>query len=288
MSRFAESNKNDTDLNNSHHHHQHSFPTEKTDKAENHNHNHIQIESPSAFLSNMIYSSSETSYAKKISIHQSNRRKSGTSGVMGVLSHHSSSKAKEIEEKEEMLREKKNLETVWLLAGCNRWTKANDPEDTPPASVYRKPKAAAHISLTSPTIAVDVGSEAGTSLSLEGKNIYSWQVDETSSIKSLKVNSSESILLSSSKSGVNIWGLSCHPIRNLGTYSRHSFSAFSMDFLNNGSQVASCDGNINVWDLETKTTIGYVSPFKGALNIPFIYLSSSLLFFFFLYIFLIY
>ena len=259
-----------------------SYPGEKTEKAEN----HIHIDSPSTFLSNMIYSSSETSYAKKISTHQSNRRKSGTSGVMGVLSHHSSVKAKEIEEKEEMLREKKNLETVWLLAGCNRWTKANDPEDNLPSSSsssssssgHRKAKAAAHISLTSPTIAVDIGSEAGTSLSLEGKNIYSWQVDDTSSsIKSLKVNSSESILLSSSKSGVNIWGLSCHPIRNLGTYSRHSFSAFSMGFLNNGSQVASCDGNINVWDLETKTTIGYVSPFKGALTVvPFINLFLTL------------
>jgi len=118
--------------------------------------------------------------------------------------------------------------------------------------------------MTSPSVSVDVASFAGAHFNLKMQNLYSWMANESSSaVRAMSVNHSESLLLTSSKSGINLWGLSCHPVKPLGSYSRHSFPAFRMAFMRCGSQVASCDGSVNIWDLETSTTIGYMTPTKG-------------------------
>jgi len=70
--------------------------------------------------------------------------------------------------------------------------------------------------MTSPSVSVDIAAEAGASFSLEGKNLYTWQVEDSGHpIRALQVNQTESLLLASSNQGISIWGLSCNPIRNL-------------------------------------------------------------------------
>lgn len=152
---------------------------------------------------------------------------------------------------------------MWLLAGCDRWT-SDDTTGDVPSSKSRKQKAAAQLSMTSPSVSVDVASAAGAQFNLKMQNLYTWEGSESGSpIRTMTVNHSESLLLTSSKTGINVWGLSCHPLRHLSTYARHSFPAFRIGWMRCGSQVASCDGNLNIWDLETCTTIGYMTPMKG-------------------------
>jgi WD40 repeat protein len=129
--------------------------------------------------------------------------------------------------------------------------------------VQRRVRAAAHLSMSSPSVYTDVAAETSASFNLEMKNLYSWRAEESmTAVRSLCVNETESLFLTSSKAGIKVWGLSCNPIQCFGSYTRHSFSPFRMCFLRSSSQVASSDGNINVWDLETQTTIGYATPPK--------------------------
>ena len=207
---------------------------------------------PSSFLSRMLKSE-----VARYPVKAEKRPSLNSSSMMSVIS----KATKEIQRsKEEMSDDelakldKKNMDAVWLLAGCSTLNISAAP--------YRPQTA--HVSLTSPSVFVDIGAEVGHKFQLGMRNLYSFRdTAATTSVRTLLVNDTESLLLSSSKTGVNIWGLNSHPLMNFGTYNRHSFSPYRLNFMRCGSQVASCDGNINLWDIESRSTIGYAAAPKG-------------------------
>lgn len=124
---------------------------------------------------------------------------------------------------------------------------------------------AAQISMTSPKVTVDTASEAISLFPLKMQNKYSWNFDDhynplsnlpPPAVSILVPHISESFLLAGARDGViKIWSLTANPIRQLSTFSGHSSSVTSAGFLRNGSQTASCDGVIHVWDIETSKSI---------------------------------
>jgi WD40 repeat protein len=74
-------------------------------------------------------------------------------------------------------------------------------------------------------------------------------------IRCLAIDERESLLLTSTKSAVKIFSLNSHPIKQLSSYIGHSSAPFCASFMRSGMQVATCDGSVNLWDIETRKTL---------------------------------
>jgi hypothetical protein len=157
----------------------------------------------------------------------------------------------------------------------------------------------AQISMTAPRIAVDAASEAGSLFSLSmtvhcqfrdkdnlsthpSSNLPTTSVSSSnqsisSAIRSLTVNATESLLISTSRTGTKLWSLNTFPISQVAKYHNSGDHAipFSTAFLRTGSHIATCDGSINIWDIETSRVVSYVG--HSPLQSPFysMYCSTS-------------
>ena len=210
------------------------------------------LKGPSSFLSNIIESKTSRPVTK------AQRRNSPS--IMSVLSNN---KGKEkVYEHENTSQDKKNAEAVWLLAGCDALNLSSLSSSSSVSRGQRNIQAA-HVSMASPNVCVDVAIAASRKFRLNMKSLYSWQVSESLSIRHLAVHPTESLLLSSNKGRMHVWNLNSYPIESIGEYTRHSFAPYRVNFLRSGSQVASCDGSINLWDLETRKTIGHATSTKN-------------------------
>jgi hypothetical protein len=157
---------------------------------------------------------------------------------------------------------------------------------------------AAQISMTSPKVSVDTASEAISMFTLRMQNKHSWSFDEDNSSSSLLhslsssssslpppsavtillPHSTESFLLGGSRDGrVKIWSLNSNPIKLISTFLGHvtptgasgsgggggggggGAGVTSAGFLRNGTQCASCDGVVHVWDVETCKSLSSLS-----------------------------
>lgn len=135
------------------------------------------------------------------------------------------------------------------------------------ASSYGRLVPAAQISNTSPRITVVTASEASAMFGLKMANRTSWPFDnhlpqstlQPSTVTLLLANQTESILMGGAKDGmIKIWSLSAHPVRQLSGYREHTSSILCANFMRNGSHVASCDGHIHIWDIETTKTLAAI------------------------------
>lgn len=115
----------------------------------------------------------------------------------------------------------------------------------------------ASVSLTAPRITLNVASEAVSSFDLGLHTNSQFAVEESvqSRIGCVAVNTVESLLLSTSRSGVKLWSLNSQPLRLVSSYNHHSYIPFCADFLRDGSCVMTCDGSISIWDVETQKTL---------------------------------
>jgi hypothetical protein len=188
--------------------------------------------------------------------------------------------------------ERLRTDTAWLLGGSGRWkidkqglsshgnTTNNTTNVTIPvtsqtankdkldpnmkninlpvkAVTNKKITPAAQMSMTSPKISVDSASEAVSIFSLKMIEESSWYFHESfSPVTNMIVNQTESLLIGGSKSGmIKIYSLNSHPVCKVGIYNVHSSPIVSTSFTRNGAHVASCDGSIYVWDIETSKTL---------------------------------
>lgn len=180
---------------------------------------------------------------------------------------------------------------AWLLGGSGRWRVVSDsellglPSDKPkfpekmpptPSSSKSKPKQpAAQISMTSPKIAVDTASEAVSLFALSMCNKSSWVADELpGGVITMLANPLESLLLTGSFSGaVKIWNINAHPVHMATSYTAHSSAIRCASFMRNGMHVASCDGSIHLWDVETSRTVGSIWGSRDN-NLPFAHMHA--------------
>jgi len=226
---------------------------------------------PSSFYKRLIYSKT----ARQITNSNKNNKKKV--GLLKTASNKNDSELTNDDDREDAIEN----ETTWLLSGTGRWNIKMELEAkervqglgvTAAAATNHSKKIsykevympAAQISTTSPRINVDAAYEANEIFSLNLSNKWQYVIDEGNPITSMMVNSIESLLVTGSKSGVRLWSLNSYPIRQVSKYSMHSSSPFCMGFLKNGTHIASCDGNINIWDIEKKDTVAFLSaPEKG-------------------------
>jgi hypothetical protein len=171
-------------------------------------------------------------------------------------------------------------DVIWLLAGKGRWNvtreikeKVNqslrgsriegqkyDSADITSITSHGQSNwtPAAHVSMTSPRITVDSSSEASSYFTLRMTNKIQFRIEDTTDggIRAMLVDRSESLLLTSSKTGIRVYSLASHPIKLVSLYTKHTPAALHAGFLRNGLQVASCNSNsIDIWDLETRKTL---------------------------------
>ena len=119
---------------------------------------------------------------------------------------------------------------------------------------------AAGISLTAARIATDVAADAGSLFTLGMQSTTQWKLEENPGmIKCMIANPVESLLLTCSRTGVRLWSLTSHPLVQVSSYMHHSSAPFCAGFLRCGTHAATCDGNIHIWDIESRHTIGYLS-----------------------------
>jgi len=182
-------------------------------------------------------------------------------------------------------------ESVWLVGGTGRWvTGANDSEESdiaPPASPRpivslnaptvpipvpnmtialnspMKKKAPANISMATPKVLTDVATEAGAVFALNMINESSWAFDALAykayaagAINVLLADPTERFLVAGAKDGeMKVFSLMSNPVVEVMKYSAHQAGVYSADFLKSGTHVASCDGTIRIWDIQTGMTI---------------------------------
>jgi WD40 repeat protein len=111
----------------------------------------------------------------------------------------------------------------------------------------------------------DAASDAGSIFSLTMQCNSQWKLEENPGmIRCMAVNPIESILVTCSRSGIRLWSLSSYPLLHVSSYSHHSAPPFAAGFLRSGTSVATCDGNIHVWDVESRQTLSYLSAASSA------------------------
>lgn len=224
---------------------------------------------PSSFYKRLIYSKT----ARQIT--NANKMNKKKMGLLKAVSNRLENELNNDDDKEDAIEN----EMTWLLSGTGRWNIKMELEAKERvqglglANITNYSKKinfkdlympAAQISTTSPRINVDAAYEANEIFSLNLSNKWQYVVDEGNPIASMIVNSIESLLVTGSKSGIRLWSLNSYPIRQVSKYSMHSSAPFCMGFLKNGTHIASCDGNINIWDIEKKDTVAFLSaPDKG-------------------------
>lgn len=221
-----------------------------------------------------------------------------------ILLSSSKTKTDSEEEDEEDARELHYHEQTWLLGGNGKWAidreKMSSNSSAPNASSSSSSSSkepsmtgnstkwkystnvgnlAAQISMTSPRISVDVASDMSSLFALNMSTQTQWRIEDVPSsnhnqnaaISCLVTNASESLLLSCSQSGVKLWSLNSHPVKHVLSYRRTDHVPFCASFLRSGTQVATCDGSVNIYDLEQKKTLCYLSgtpnPFRSMSSI---------------------
>ena len=191
---------------------------------------------------------------------------------------------------------------AWLLGGTGRWTSdsVTDRADSPlpppkaktgphspvsshPASastpkVMSSPltmKPAANVSMAAPKVITDAASEAGEPFTLNMMNASSWAFDALAykanaagAVNIMLTDPTERFLVAGTKDGeMKVWSLMSNPVVELMKYSAHQAGVFSAGFLKSGTHVASCDGTIRIWDIETGMTIADMQRSHSELDI---------------------
>lgn len=183
---------------------------------------------------------------------------------------------------------------TWLLAGKGRWSNYinglnNNDKDSGSINYqhidpYTSQYPAAHLSMTAPRITVDAASETVEYINLSCINTMTMPIendifitanannssnvnggnDVNNSIVAMICNSTESILVTSSISGVRTWSLNNHPLTVVNKYTTRQITSNppqNLGFLRCGTQLASCNSNaINIWDIETNQTLECLKP----------------------------
>lgn len=167
-------------------------------------------------------------------------------------------------------------EMAWLLAGEGRWNVDKDLRDKAAlreqarmgggklslrhASNFADWSSAAQLSMTTPRITTDASSDANSLFTLQMQSNTQWRLEDSPGvIRCMAVNALESLLITCSRTGVRLWSLSTNPLTHVSSYSRHSAPPFNAGFLHNGIHAATCDGNIHVWDIESRHTIAFLN-----------------------------
>jgi len=183
---------------------------------------------------------------------------------------------------------------TWLLAGKGRWSTYinglnNNEKDSAGINYqqidpYVSQHPAAHLSMTAPRITVDAASETVEYINLSYINTMTMPIendsfiaanannnnttnngnDTNNSIAAMICNSTESILVTSSISGVRTWSLNNHPLTVVSKYTTRQITSNppqNLGFLRCGTQLASCNSSaINIWDIETNQTLECLKP----------------------------
>jgi hypothetical protein len=199
-------------------------------------------------------------------------RKGKTSSI---FAHHmgDSENAEEVENRELYYNE-----MAWLLGGTGRWNIDQDLKEKAATMQQKAAKLgryhassgsewnpAAQMSMTSPRMVTDAASDAGAVFSLNMQSNSQWKLEENPGmIRCMAVNPIESMLLTCSRTGVRLWSLTSHPLLHVSSYTHHSSPPFAAGFLRCGSSAATCDGNIHIWDIETRHTISFLSAATAA------------------------
>ena len=169
-------------------------------------------------------------------------------------------------------------EMAWLLAGEGRWNVDKDLRDKAAAreqmrmgggggklssrhaSNFAEWSSAAQLSMTTPRITTDASSDANSLFTLQMQSNTQWRLEDSPGvIRCMATNALESLLITCSRTGVRLWSLSTNPLTHVSSYSRHSVPPFNAGFLHNGIHAATCDGNIHVWDIESRHTIAFLN-----------------------------
>lgn len=192
----------------------------------------------------------------------------------------SSSEAETVDDIEN--RELYYNEMAWLLAGEGRWNVDKDLRDkaaareqarlgggklssrghsTTSSNFSLEWSSAAQLSMTTPRITTDASADANSLFTLQMQSNTQWRLEDSSPgiIRCMAANALESLLITCSRTGVRLWSLSTNPLTHVSSYSRHSAPPFNAGFLHNGIHAATCDGNIHVWDIESRHTIAFLN-----------------------------
>jgi hypothetical protein len=191
------------------------------------------------------------------------------------------------EEEEEEAKEISYNDHAWLLAGKGRWNIAREVRakktkelrdavnrggpDSAGASKRLAALAesfsvdsswipAAQVSMTAPRIAVDVAAEAVALFAFGMTSRTQWRIEESLPIRLMAVDTAETLLLTSSKSGVKIFALNTHPLKQVGHYNGHATAPFCAAFMRSGLYAATCDGSVHLWDIEHGKTLASLEP----------------------------
>jgi hypothetical protein len=190
-----------------------------------------------------------------------------------IFAHGDAENAEEIEQRELYYNE-----MAWLLGGTGRWNIDQDLKEKTATMQQKAAKLgryhmssgsdwnpAAQMSMTSPRMVTDAASDAGAVFALNMQCNSQWKLEETPGmIRCMAVNSIESMLLTCSRTGVRLWSLTSHPLLHISSYTHHSSPPFAAGFLRCGTNAATCDGNIHIWDVETRHTISFLSAATAA------------------------
>lgn len=107
---------------------------------------------------------------------------------------------------------------------------------------------------------MDVACDAGSLFALQMQSNTQWKLeDNLGMIRCMVVNPIETLLMTCSRTGVRLWSLSSHPLQHVSSYNNHANPAFQAGFMRSGIQAATCDGNIHLWDIESRKTLAYLS-----------------------------
>ena len=197
----------------------------------------------------------------------------GRTGSIFAQHHGDSDNAEEVENRELYYNE-----MAWLLGGSGRWNIDQDLKEKTATMLQKAAKLgryhansgtewnpAAQMSMTAPRMVTDAASDAGTVFALNMQCNSQWKLEENPGmIRCMAVNPIESMLLTCSRTGVRLWSLTSHPLLHVSSYTHHSAPPFAAGFLRNGTNAATCDGNIHIWDIETRHTISFLSAATAA------------------------
>ncbi|KAJ1389976.1 hypothetical protein B484DRAFT_409146, partial [Ochromonadaceae sp. CCMP2298] len=164
-------------------------------------------------------------------------------------------------------RELYHNEMAWLLGGSGRWSIDQESRDRAAREAKSRSKPgdwgatnpAAQMSMTAPRMITDM-TDAGSIFALNMQCNSQWKLEEgPGMIRCMVVNPVESILLTCSRTGVRLWSLTSHPLLHVSSYAHHHAPPFAAGFLRGGLTAATCDGNVHIWDIETRSTVAFLA-----------------------------
>ena len=137
------------------------------------------------------------------------------------------------------------------------------PENSEVAQYKQPKKTPASISMAAPKVVSDIATVASEMFALNMVNETSWAFDALAykagaagAVNIMLADPTERFLVAGAKDGeMKVWSLMSYPVVELMKYSAHRAGVYSAGFLKSGTHVASCDGTIRIWDIETGMTI---------------------------------